>query len=152
MSDHQVVIANIDLKAKIHPKKKKKPGLVHLRLLSALWSGCFLLDTFPISILHLNYSKRAIWMDWKKTSQTNLETEWTNEGKHCRRKLDILKKITLQSTKELISQKTIGSKQHVPCISTHIKRLIRQNQRKYNAVKNTIQRKSWTRTKRRETL
>ena len=47
----------------------------------------------------------------------NMEENWT-----------YFRKIILQATKELIPQKTIGSKQHVPWNSTHIKRLIRHSE------------------------
>ena len=50
--------------------------------------------------------------------------------------------ITKAVTKH-VPQKTIGGKQHIPWINTHIKRLIRRRQRRYNAAKKHKTTKSW---------
>ncbi|CAG2231580.1 unnamed protein product [Mytilus edulis] len=120
MSDHQVVIANIDMKAKT---SKKKPRLVHL-------------------------FKKGDMNGLKENIQENFTTRMNNmEENTVEENWTYFKKIILQATKEFIPQKTIGSKQHVPWISTHIKRLIRRRQRRYNAAKNITPRKNWNKYK-----
>jgi hypothetical protein len=44
-------------------------------------------------------------------------------------------------------QKTLGVKQHVPWMTTHIKRLIRRRQRRYNAAKKHNTNKNWKKYK-----
>ncbi|CAC5388160.1 unnamed protein product [Mytilus coruscus] len=68
--------------------------------------------------------------------ENTIEENWT-----------YFKKIILQATKELIPQKTIGSKQHLLWISTHIKRLIRRRERRYIAAKKHNTKKNWNKYK-----
>ncbi|CAC5406401.1 unnamed protein product [Mytilus coruscus] len=120
MSDYQVVIANIDMKAKT---SKKKPRLVHL------------FKKGDMNGLKENIQDK--FGDRMNNMEENtVEENWT-----------YFKKIILQATKEFISQKTIGSKQHVPWISTHIKRLIRRRQRRYNAAKKHNTKRNWNKYK-----
>ncbi|VDI43020.1 Hypothetical predicted protein [Mytilus galloprovincialis] len=98
---------------------KKKPRLVHL-------------------------FKKGDMNGLKENIQENFTTRMNNmEENTVEENWTYFKKIILQATKEFIPQKTIGSKQHVPWISTHIKRLIRRRQRRYNAAKKHNTKKNW---------
>ncbi|CAC5363587.1 unnamed protein product [Mytilus coruscus] len=97
LSDHQVVIANIDMKAKT---SKKKPRLVYL-----------FKKGHTNGLKEINRDKFGNRMNRMNNMEENtVEENWT-----------YFKKIILQATKEFIPQKTIGNKQHVPWISTHQK-------------------------------
>jgi hypothetical protein len=52
-----------------------------------------------------------------------------------------LKRTITEAISKFVPQKTLGGKQHVPWITTHIKRLIRRRQRWYNAAKKQHQQK-----------
>jgi hypothetical protein len=53
------------------------------------------------------------------------------------------KETSTKAVTKHVPQKTIGGKQHVPWINTHIKRLIRRRQRRYNAAKKYKNTKNW---------
>ena len=54
-----------------------------------------------------------------------------------------LKRTITEAISKFVPQKTLGGKQHVPWITTHIKRLIRRRQSRYNAAKKHNTNKNW---------
>ncbi|KAL3854785.1 hypothetical protein ACJMK2_014034 [Sinanodonta woodiana] len=111
MSDHGVIIADINLKAKISKKKQRE---VHL-------------------------FKKADWDNLKTDVEQELTKVLKDQGKvETSTTEDIwlfLKKPIMNAVNKHIPQNMIGGKQHLPLINTHIKRIIRQRQRRYNAYK-----------------
>jgi hypothetical protein len=116
MSDYIVIITDVNLKAE---SAKKKPHKVFL------------------------YEKAD--MDGLKTFIKDKLSEKTR-GSHISsadvsEHWNYLKRTITEAISKFVPQKTLGGKQHVPWITTHIKRLIRRRQRRYNAAKKQHQQK-----------
>ena len=108
MSDHQVVITDINTRAKVC---KKKPRTVYLYKKADMDSVKLDIDKTLTSRLE------------NIKPEYDVEDNWT-----------FLKNTIKQAADKHIPQKTISGKQHVPWINQSIKRLIRQRQRRYNAA------------------
>ena len=117
MSDHQIVIADVDLKAKTAKKKPRKVFLYKKGNMNGLKDN----------------------IDAKLSARIDHMSEYTTEDNWA-----YFKNTITEAMRENIPQKTIGGKQHVPWINTRIKRHIRQKQRRYNAAKKHNTQKNWT--------
>ncbi|KAL3872636.1 hypothetical protein ACJMK2_035851 [Sinanodonta woodiana] len=118
MSDHGVIITDINIKAK---KSKKKPRKIHL-FKKADW------DNFKSDV---EQELTKFLEDQEKVETSTTEDLWL-----------FIKETIMNAVNKHIPQKIIGGKQHLPWINTHIKRLIRQRQRRYNAYKKYKSKKS----------
>lgn len=58
-----------------------------------------------------------------------------------------LKRTITEAINKFVPQKTLGGKKYAPWIRTHIKRLIRRRQRRYNAAKKHNTNKNWKKYK-----
>jgi len=118
MSDHDVVICNFRLKAK---QQRKAPRVVYQ-------VGRGDVDAVRKELLdgYNNYKDNV--------EQYDVNTSW-----------NIFKEIFFHIVNTHIPQKTITGKQRLPWITSKIKRLIRQKQRRYNAAKAHNNHKDWQR-------
>ena len=119
MSDHNVIITDVNLKAK---SAKKKPRKVLL------------------------YKKAD--MDGLKTFIKDKLSEKTIGSHISSENWNYLKRTITEAISKFVPQKTFEGKQHVPWITTHIKRLIRRRQRRYIAAKKHNTNKIGRKTKR----
>ena len=120
MSDHNIVITDVNLRART-VRVTKKPRKVHLFKKADMGS--------------LN---KDIEQDLTRyLEDENIENKTTEDL------WQFFKETITKAVTKHVPQKTIGGKQHIPWINTHIKRLIRRRQRRYNAAKKHKTTKSW---------
>jgi hypothetical protein len=121
MSDHNVIITDVNLQTK---SAKTKPH----RVLLYRKADTDRLNTFIKDKLS------------EKTRGSHISSADDSEN------WNYLKRTITEAISKFVPQTTLGGKQHVPWKTTHIKRLIRRRQRRYNAKKHNTN-KNWKKKK-----
>ncbi|VDI37763.1 Hypothetical predicted protein [Mytilus galloprovincialis] len=118
MSDHEIVITDINIKAKTYRKKPRNVYIYKKADMNSLQN-----DIDQAFTDHLK----------NKDKLTNsVEDNWI-----------FFKDTILNSVNKHVPQKTISGKQDVPWMNHTIKRLIRKRQRRYNTAKNYDTSENW---------
>ena len=121
MSDHNVIITDVNLQTK-SAKTKSHRVLLYKK------ADMDRLKTFFKDKLS------------EKTRGSHISSADDSEN------WNYLKGTITEAISKFVPQTTLGGKQHVPWITTHIKRLIRRRQRRYNAKKHNTN-KNWKKYK-----
>lgn len=121
MSDHEVIIANIDTKAKINKKTSRFVDLYS----KANWQNLkHDLDLYQQEFFSSNPSEKSVQENW-----------------------DSLKDVVSKVTKDHIPQKKISGRWNLPYMTRELKRKIRKKCRQYNKAKRSGSADDWKKFK-----
>ena len=117
MSDHQIVISNLDMKAKI-VKKKPRKVFIHSKA----------------DLQRIKEDITVEWEDFRKSNPGNnsVERNWLK-----------FKNLLHSVMQKWIPQRTINRKWNLPWITPAIRRLIRKTQRCYNKARKSKEDDHW---------